>query len=171
MPPAVNVAYISTLFEYDRWANARTLEATAKLMPEQFTRDMGSSMRSVRDTMVHILSAEGVWLTRWSGGMPKGHLDAATFPNLESLRAEWAGMEREMGALLASLTDERLQSVFAYSTFAGQPQAQPLWQQIVHLANHSTYHRGQITTMLRQLGAEPVGTDLITFFREQPSPR
>src|SRR5262249_8117364 len=100
MTPTVNVAYIHTLFECDRWANARVLGAVAKLTPEQFTRDMGSSMRSVRDTMVHILSAESVWLTRWSGGTPQGHLDAASFSDIEILRAGWAGMERDMAALL-----------------------------------------------------------------------
>jgi uncharacterized damage-inducible protein DinB len=163
----MSVAYFRTLFEYDRWANSRTLGAAAKLTPEQFTRDMGSSMRSVRDTLVHILSAERIWLSRWKGRSPAGHLDSSQFPSVAELRTGWAELESDMGHFLQSLSDEQLQAAVAYSNFAGQPQAQPLWQQMAHLANHSTYHRGQVTTMLRQLGAKPVATDFIIFFREQ----
>ena len=162
----MNAEYIRTLYEYDRWANDRVLGAVSKLTGEQFTKDMGSSMRSVRDTLVHILSAEQVWLARWSGDSPTELLDPSQFPSVAALRTGWEELERDLAVFLGALTEERLQAALAYSTFAGQPQAQPLWQQMAHLANHSTYHRGQVTTMLRQLGAEPIGTDLITFFRE-----
>jgi len=163
----MDVAYIRTLFAYDRWANSRMLSAVGKLREEQLRRDMSSSHRSVRDTLVHILSAERVWLARWRGSPPVVHLDPSKFPSVAALGAGWEEMERNMGVWLSSLTDEQVQGVVSYSTFAGQPQAQPLWQQMAHVANHSTYHRGQVTTMLRQLGAEPVVTDLIAFFREQ----
>jgi uncharacterized damage-inducible protein DinB len=165
----MNIAYIRKLYEYDRWANARTLGTVEKLRDEQFRRDMSSSHRSIRDTLVHILSAERVWLARWKGGSLAAHLDPSKFSSVAALGAGWEEMERSMGIWLGSLTDELLQGVVSYATFGGQPQAQPLWQQMAHLANHSTYHRGQITTMLRQLGAEPVATDLIVFFRERPT--
>jgi uncharacterized damage-inducible protein DinB len=163
----VDTATIRTLFEYDRWANARVLEAVTKLSAEQFLRDMGSSMRSVRDTLVHILSAERTWLSRWKGVSPTSMLDPTTFPDMAAVAIRWKELETELRMLLDALTDERLRAVLAYTSLAGQPQAQPLWQQMAHLANHSTYHRGQVTTMLRQLGAQPVGTDLIAFFRER----
>jgi uncharacterized damage-inducible protein DinB len=162
----VDTVYIRTLFEYDRWANARVLEAVSKVSAEQFVRDLGSSYRSIRDTLVHILSAELVWLSRWRGQSPQAHRNPAQFPNVEALQASWRELENELQVFLASLDDDKLRAPISYSTLAGQPQAQPLWQQMVHLANHSSYHRGQITTMLRQIGAVPVATDLIAFFRE-----
>ena len=162
-------ADIRTLYEYDRWANARVLDAVAKLSKDQFTKDMGSSMRSIRDTLVHVLSGERVWLARWNGSSPRTMMDPKSLPTVEALRAAWVELEREFVAFLGPLTDDRLRGVLAYKTTEGKPYAQPLWQQMAHLANHSTYHRGQVTTMLRQLGAAPIGTDLITFFREQNS--
>jgi uncharacterized damage-inducible protein DinB len=163
----MDATYICSLYEFDRWANARTLGAVAKLSTEQLIKDMGSSHRSVRDTLVHILSAERVWLRRWNGDLAAQMLDPTKFPSVEALRPAWADLEKEMGALLNSLSDDRLHAVLSYRTLGGEPQAQPLWQQMAHLANHSTYHRGQITTLLRQLGAQPIGTDLIAFFREK----
>ncbi|HWP84279.1 MAG TPA: DinB family protein [Terriglobia bacterium] len=163
----MNTAYIHTLYAYDRWANARVLEAAAKLAPGEFTKNLGSSFASVRDTLVHILSGERVWLARWKGAAPAGMLEAERFPSVDMLRVAWAELEAELAVFLAALDDQRLQAVVPYRTLAGAPQAQPLWQQMAHLANHSTYHRGQVATLLRQLGAQPIGTDLIAFFREQ----
>jgi uncharacterized damage-inducible protein DinB len=162
--------YVRTLFEYERWANARVLAAVERLNQEQFMRDMRNSMPSVRDTMVHILSAQRTWLSRWNGVSPTRMLEPAKFPDMKALSAAWRLLEAELVVWLGSLTDERLKSQLAYTTLSGQPQSHPLWQQLAHLVNHSSYHRGQITTMLRQLGADPVNTDLITFFREQAQP-
>ena len=159
--------YIRTLFEYDRWANNRMLAAAAKLTEEQFTKNLGNSFASVRDTLAHILGAERVWLSRWQGNSLTSPVDLKQFADVDALRKAWAVLQGEMGAFLNSLTDGQLQSLLSYKMFSGQPQSQPLWQQMAHLANHSSYHRGQVTTLLRQLGAQPVGTDLITFFREQ----
>ena len=86
---------------------------------------------------------------------------------LESVRARWAEIDRDLLDFVASLTPEDVQRVVHHTTTAGVPQAQPLWQLLQHLANHGTYHRGQITTLLRQLGAKAIGTDLITFYRER----
>ena len=160
---------MTTLFAYDRWANARVLGAVSKTSADEFTKDLGSSHRSLRDTLVHILSAELVWLSRWKGQSPQAHMDPAQLPNIKVLQARWSEVENQLQTFLASLNDAKLQANASYSTFGGQVRAQPLWQQMAHLVNHSSYHRGQITTMLRQLGAAPVATDLIVFFRERPA--
>ena len=156
-----------TLYQYNSWANHRTLDSCASLTPEQFTRDMGSSFGSVRDTLVHILGAEWIWLERWHGRVPAGLPAAKDFPDLESVRRRWTEVERDLTDYIASLTPEDLQRVVQFKTLAGVPVSQPLWPCLQHLANHSTYHRGQIATLLRQLGAKPVSTDLIGFYREQ----
>ena len=163
----MDTSTIRRLYDYDRWANTRTLEAASKLASEQFLKDLGSSHRSIRNTLVHILSGERTWLTRWKGSSPQNMLDPERFPAVEALRAGWAELEKELRAFLDSLSDERLRAAVSYKNLEGKSFAHPLWEQMAHVVNHGTYHRGQVTTMLRQLGAEPVATDLSVFFREQ----
>lgn len=163
----MNIEDFRTLYDYNSWANHRTLDTCAALAPEQFTRDLGSSFRSVRDTLVHILGAEWIWLERWHGRTPAGLPTAADFPDLESVRRRAAEIDRNLVDYVASLTQDDVQRVIELKTLAGTPYAQPLAQCLQHLANHSTYHRGQVTTLLRQLGAKAVSTDLITFYRER----
>ena len=155
---------IQLLYEYNRWANSQTLDASAKLTEEQFTKDLSSSYRSVRDTLAHILAAEWIWLTRWNGVSPRALLNPLDFPDLGSLRAGWAEVERDQTAFVNDLTDASLESVVTYLNTMGEEWKYPLGQMMQHLVNHSTYHRGQMATMLRQLGAEPAPTDFLIFF-------
>jgi len=155
------------LYDYNRWANARVHDVVAKLTAEQYTRDLSSSFRSVRDTLAHILAAEWIGLRRWLGESPKALFDPADFPDLVTLRAKWMEIEREQTAFVNSLTDERLNTPVSYINTKGKTWTYPLWQMMQHLVNHSTYHRGQVITMLRQLGAEPVSTDFLLFFDEK----
>jgi uncharacterized damage-inducible protein DinB len=163
----MNAEDFRLLYDYNSWANHRTLDACAQLSDEQFTRDMGSSFRSVRDTLVHVMLVERLWLERWHGRSPNSFAPASDFPRLESVRAHWAAIDSDLLDYIASLTPEEVQRVVHHTTTAGVPQAAPLWQMLQHSANHGTYHRGQVTILLRQLGAKAVGTDLITFYRER----
>jgi uncharacterized damage-inducible protein DinB len=164
----MNVEDFRLLYEYNSWANRRTLEACAPLTAEQFTRDLGSSFPSVRDTLVHIMLVEWMWLERWHNRAPEKYpAIGADFPDLGSVRDRWIEIETNLLDYVASLTPEELQRVVAHKTMAGVPQAQPLWQMLQQLQNHGTYHRGQIATLLRQLHAKPIGTDLIVFYRER----
>ncbi len=154
------------LYEYNRWANERVLDAAAGLSAEAYARDLGSSFPSVRDTLVHVFAAEWVWLSRWQGTSPAGLPADWELSTVEALRTRWAEVERERAALLAGLGDAELDRTVAYRNTKGEPFTSSLGQMLRHVVNHSTYHRGQVTTMLRQLGAEPVGTDLIQYYRE-----
>lgn len=165
----MNVQDVRLLYDFDSWANRRVLDACQSLSDEQFTRDLGNSFRSVRDTLFHICGAEWIWLERWHGRAPNTIPSAADYPNLESVRRRWLEVERDLLDYVASLTPEDLQRVIHFKTLAGVTSQYPLWQCLQHVANHGTYHRGQITTMLRQLGAKPVSTDLIVFYRERAS--
>lgn len=158
---------IRELFEYNRWANRRVLGAAARLSAEDFTRDMGNSFPSVRDTLSHILGSEWLWLSRWQGTSPSGVPEAWDLSTIEALQARWGEVERGQEEFLATLTDEALRGVISYRNLRGDPFSMPLWQLLRHMVNHSTYHRGQVTTLLRQLGAEVVGTDLVLFYRER----
>jgi len=152
------------LFKYDAWATDHQLAVIKNLSDAQYEKDLSSSHRSIQGTISHMFGAERVWLARWTGkganAMPEGVLSQA------GLRDRWTILHNEMLDFAESLTDEKLIASFAYRDLRGNPYAQPLWQQMQHLANHSTYHRGQVTTMLRQLGATPVPTDLIAYYRQ-----
>ncbi|MCL4524360.1 MAG: DinB family protein, partial [Acidobacteria bacterium] len=137
------------------------------LTTEQFTRDLGSSFPSVRDTLTHIMGGQWIWLERWQGRTPTKLPAATDFPDLTSLRKRWSEVETDLLAFVNGLTAERLASVSEYKTLTAGTFKSPLWQMLQHLANHGTYHRGQVTTMLRQLGAKSVSTDLSFFYRER----
>src|ERR1700677_849597 len=162
----MNVEEIRLLYGFNSWANQRTREACAALTPEQFTRELGSSFSSVRDTMAHLLGAEWIWLERWMGRTPTVFPKAADFPDIPSLERRWAEIDRELNAYVASLKPEDLTRVLHYKTMAGTPMEGQIWQMLQHVVNHGSYHRGQIATLLRQLGAKPNSTDLIGYYRE-----
>jgi uncharacterized damage-inducible protein DinB len=151
------------LHDYNRWANRRILESASRLTPDQFTRDLQSSHRSVRDTLAHILAAEWIWLERWKGASPGSLLNPSDFSAIESLQSRWMEIERDYSEFIGGLTDELLSTVISYRNTRGEDWAYPLGQMLQHVMNHSTYHRGQITTLLRQLGAEVMPVDLLVF--------
>ena len=164
---------IRLLYQYDRWANNRVLQATSRLSAEEFTRDLGGSFRSVRDTLVHIIGGEWIWLRYWKEPPTNSALltslrtrrdllfNPDSFPNVATVQLKWAEVENEQTEFVNGLTDELLERMLSFR--ATQVRLMHLMQ---HLANHSTYHRGQVALMMRQLGAEPVATDFHVFLVE-----
>jgi len=159
---------IRQLYDYNRWADWRILAMASRLTSEDFIRPMGNSFSSVRDTLAHILGAEWIWLERWQGRSPRALLDAATFPNVQSFESRWETVKDDQTQFIDALTPQRLVEELAYVNHKGQPYSYPLWQQMVHVVNHSSYHRGQIITLLRQLGAEAASTDFLVYYDEKP---
>jgi uncharacterized damage-inducible protein DinB len=160
---------IRALYDYNAWANHRELDAAAQLSPEQFTRQLGSSFSSVRDTLAHICGAEWIWHERFEGRSPASIPDITTIQTVDALRAHWSAQEARLLACIRGLTQADLDRVIEYKTLNFGVYKNPLWQSLQHVVNHGTYHRGQITTMLRQLGAKPILTDLMHFYRERAS--
>jgi uncharacterized damage-inducible protein DinB len=164
---------IQLLYEYDRWANNRVLQAVSALSPEQFTRDLGGSLRSVRDTLVHIIGGEWGWLAYWKEPSDSSAFladwrtrrDALFNPDayVAAVQVRWAEIEKEQVEFVNRLTNESLEKMLPYR--GTQIRLAHLMQ---HLANHSTYHRGQVALMMRQLDAEPVATDFHVFLMEGP---
>lgn len=164
----MNQKDIQLLYEYNGWANARMLDAVSALTEEQFTKDLSSSHRCVRDTLTHIIAAEWIWLMRWKGVSPRALFNPVDFPGLAPLRVKWAEVEREQMDFVRTVTDKSLDTVIAYVNTKGEEWRYPLRQMMQHVVNHSSYHRGQVTTLLRQLGAEPALTDFLAFFDVMP---
>jgi uncharacterized damage-inducible protein DinB len=159
---------ICVLYDYNSWANNRSIEACAALTTEQFTRDLRSSFRSMRDTLAHIVSAEWVWLERLQGRSPST-FPKDEYPDLDALRRRCTQIDNNLASFVRTLTQADLDGVMEYKTLTFGIYKNPMWQALQHLANHGTYHRGQITTMLRQLGAQPILTDMLHFYRERSS--
>src|SRR5690242_14915643 len=132
----MNHADLTTMLAFHYWARDRVLDAVEQLTPEQFTRDMGSSFRSIRDTLVHLLSADTNWLTRWHGRSPTSMLDPTAFPDLKTLRTAWHEQEREMRAFLASLDDASVSRAIDYKTLDGRPFRSAMWEMLHHVVNH-----------------------------------
>lgn len=158
--------YIRTLLDYNYWARDRSLASADQLSPEQLSRNLGSSFSSVLDTLVHIYMAEWIWYHRWQGDST-ARPDTSSLVSLAALRDAWAPLEQQIRSFVESLGPAGLPRTIEYTSLNGQTSTSPFWQMIVHVVNHGTYHRGQVATMLRQLGARPAqSTDMIVFFRE-----
>jgi uncharacterized damage-inducible protein DinB len=155
------------LFQYNLWADLRTLDACSSLTSEQFLRNLGSSFSSVRDTLAHLYGAEWVWNERIHGNSSTALVSGTIFPDFASVRAKLEEMDRYFIDFVSGLTPQDLDRVIHYKNFTGDPFSNPLWQSLHQLTNHATYHRGQVVTLLRQLGVKAVSTDLILFYREQ----
>lgn len=155
------------LYEYNGWANRRVLEAASALSKEQFNQQLGSSFSSLRDTLAHIFGVEWLWLERFQGRSPSAIPDDAGYAEIAKLKESWAVFEPTLLNFVRGLRQEDLDRVMEYKTMKFGVYSNPLWQSMMHLVNHGTYHRGQVTTMLRQLGAQAILTDLMHFYRER----
>jgi uncharacterized damage-inducible protein DinB len=149
------------LFKYNYWARDRQLEACASLTAEQFMRPMASSFSSVQDTLVHLVGAEWVRLERWRGQSPRAMAAASELPTLAAIEERWRVVERDLNGYLSGLSEQSLARPLTYTNFRGETWTYMLWQTLFHLINHQSYHRGQVTTLLRQLNAQPVAVDFL----------
>lgn len=166
----MNHADLRTLLDFHYWANHRMLSAVETLTPEQYTKDLGNSFKSVRDTLVHLYFADWVWHARWIGDSPQHRLNPEDFPDVTAIRAAWSEHEQKMRAFLDGIGEAGVDRVYQYKNLSGQEFTSVFWQMFQHVINHATYHRGQVTTMMRQMGVEPgQPQDLIAFYRERVS--
>jgi uncharacterized damage-inducible protein DinB len=162
----MNIQDLQSMLDYHYWARDRLLDALEPLTPEQYKRDLGNSFRSIRDTLTHIYAAEWAWYSRWQGESPTSLVPTDRFPDLGALRKEWGEHEARMRAFVSGLNEAGSARVIEYKLLNGQPGASPIWQMVQHVVNHASYHRGQITTMLRQIGMAPAKPmDMIAYYR------
>jgi len=154
------------VFDYDEWATMTLLDAVGQLDGDDIHKDLGTSFQSLHGTLVHLYGAQVVWLSRWKGS-PAGLTKPDEIPSLADLQQRWRELYKQIRDYLRPLTNEQLQANFTYADLTGKQWSHPLFQQIEHLAFHSMYHRGQVVTLLRQLGQSPPHTDLIVYYRLQ----
>ena len=161
------VATVRQLLLYTLWADRICLKAVEAVRSEDLARETGTSFGSLLGTLAHILGAQRIWLARFEGKTLDRVPGVADFPGLEALTAGWAETSAELGFFLAALTGSQVQSAITWSNTRGDSFTRPLWQPVLHLVNHSSYHRGQVVSQLRQLGYPAPSTDLIYFLIDQ----
>lgn len=160
---------LQELYEYHYWANRKLFSVVSQLSPEQFTKSVAGSYESIRNTLVHVLSAEWGWLDR-CGGPPRGErLKAEDYPTAETLGATWTRVEGYMREFLAGLRDEDLARKVEFALGSGPRHSIPLGELMQHGAIHAVHHRGQVALLLRMLCYVPGNFDLVIYSMERES--
>ncbi|MEP6507434.1 MAG: DinB family protein [Gemmatimonadales bacterium] len=156
------------LYRYNAWANRRLLDSASNLSSEQLTHDLGGSFPTVRAVIAHMVLTEWVWFQRWAGKNPPGPPDWAG-ADLPDLISRLRDLERDRAEFLAGLSDEQLSSRIDFTYLSGAVGSHELQDLLIHVVNHGTFHRGQLTSMIRQLGVAPRSTDFVVFRAEEPT--
>ncbi len=164
----ISVDALKTHLDYSAWASRRLVEAAARLSAEELVRDFHTADRSVLGTLVHIFGADRVWLTRMHRQPNPVYTTNADF-HLEVLQTEWPALHDGWRDWIAGLREDDLAEELAYQDMKGRHWQQPIWQLVLHVVNHATHHRGQVSGFLRAMGHTPPVLDLIWYYRERPA--
>jgi uncharacterized damage-inducible protein DinB len=153
---------------YNVWANQRIVDCITNLSDDQIRREVNSSFKSIYATMVHLWDVESIWWQRmklqeqqeWPGVNFNG--------SVLELGANLMKQSKQWKEWVDLATDAALEHEFIYRNSKKEQFKQPVYEALMHLFNHQTYHRGQLVTMMRQVGVEVIpGTDLISFSRKK----
>lgn len=162
---SVNLDTVRLLDGYTRWADERIFGSLAGLSEEAWLMEVGGGFGSIRNTAVHLVSAQAAALSRWRN-RPPSPWKPEELPTVDALRARWTQVVSDRRAFFAEQTDATLAEDVRYTTADGTSYATPLGEFFLHMVNHSTYHRGQLAAFLRNAGVKPPSTDLVIWIRE-----
>ena len=154
------------LFGYNSWANRLLFDAAATLSDELYHRDLKSSFGGIHGTLAHIVWAEQLWLCRWLGRSNPAVPQGRDLGSLAAVRARWEEVEAERRAFLHGLSDAGLAETRTVKPSTGGEFRHSFAEMVRHVVDHSSYHRGQVVTMLRQVGVAPPTTGLIYYYRK-----
>jgi uncharacterized damage-inducible protein DinB len=150
--------------EYSAWASQRMLDAASRLTEEELSRDFKTSDKSVIGTLAHTFAADRFWLGRIQANAPATFIDDED-RHFDVLRKEWPTLQQRWKEWAAPLTDQDVVARISYKDTEGNPYEQPLWQILLHVVNHATHHRGQVSGFLRAMGHTPPPLDMTDFYR------
>ena len=159
--------HILQLFAFHHWATDRVLDALSSASAEQLDRKWGGSFGTGRALLRHVVGVERLWCDRWSGDSAKSLPDYPTTNTGHDFRKEWESTKKDQQRFLAALTPKRLAGDLTYVNIKGETWTYPLSDILIHCANHGTYHRGQLTHLLRDLSLAAPPTDYLIFVDEQ----
>lgn len=163
---AVTVEAIRTHLDYTAWASRRLVDAANALSSEELTQDFRTADHSVLGTLVHVYAADRVWFGRIQGNPPARFIDPQQDMRLEVLQNDWPVLYKRWQEWAVSRGDDSIRAKISYKDLKGNSHETPLWQIVLHVVNHGTHHRGQVSGFLRALGRTPPPLDLIAYYRE-----
>jgi uncharacterized damage-inducible protein DinB len=157
------------LADYNRWANRLLYAAVAELSDEELHHDTGAFFGSVFATLSHLITADRVWLNRFTGEGPKPKaLDERPYERFDDLRAARDADDERIIRYVRGLTEERLEREFTYTPITSpELVTHKLWPALTHFFNHQTHHRGQVHAGLTGMGKPSLSMDLIYFVRSE----
>ena len=160
-------SFISEYAAFNLWANERICSVVDKLTDDQMMQEIPSSFSSIQKTLLHIWDAQLIWINRIEGvslrEFPSKNFSGTKKDVIDGLLST----SQKLKDLANSNDEEALTSIKKYATLKGGIVTSALYQVFAHVCNHGTYHRGQLVTMLRQVGVTEIpSTDLIYFYRE-----
>lgn len=159
----MTVTQLQRLYDYSYWANGKLFQVISQLTPEEFTQPVAGSYGSIRDTLVHVMSAEWGWLSRCGGPGRGPALKPGDYPTVESLVETWGTVERYVRAFMSKLKDEDLARDVEFKNPRGEKRSLGLGQLLQHAASHGVHHRGQVALLLRLLERAPGNIDMLLY--------
>jgi uncharacterized damage-inducible protein DinB len=154
----------TTLAGLNQWANGHIYDCVAAMSDDAYRQDRKAFFGSIHNTLNHLLLVDRLWTCRIKG-KPLGFtsLSDILYDDFEELRDVRHGEDIALIELVASFSEDDLQSSIVYQTTEGAPGDQPIWLILATLFNHQTHHRGQIHTMLTQAGITPQPLDIMYY--------
>jgi len=154
--------------QYNVWANQRIMDAILKLPEELTNQPVVSSFPTIRATMLHMWYAEKLWWHRMKMSEITPSLFAEFKGTVQELCVKWKDQSVQWQQWMETATEAAINHEFIYHDSKKNRYKQPVSEVALHLFNHQTYHRGQLVTMIRELGVTEIpATDVIAFFRKK----
>jgi uncharacterized damage-inducible protein DinB len=163
----MTVDELRTLYDYGYWANRQLSAVLSELTAEEFTQPVAGGHASIRNTLVHAMSAEWGWMDRCGGPRRGAALVPADYPSVAALTARWREVETSVRGFLATLHDDDLERVVEFSLGGGPVQAMRVGELMRHGAVHGVHHRGQVSLLLRSLGHAPGNFDMLEYYQRR----
>jgi uncharacterized damage-inducible protein DinB len=161
----MNKKYFEDLAGFNNWADKKAIDYLKQIDDEQWNLVNISSFSSIRQTAIHIASAEKIWGDFWTRAKKPVYLSAVFNGTREELISIWETASAGLKQFIENHSEENLAQPVAFIYPDGRTGTMPYWQTFAHIVNHSTYHRGQLVTLLRQAGCKEFSNmDLATYY-------
>ena len=159
--------HFSSFARYNAWANRLLYDAAAKLSDTDYRADRGAFFKSMHGTLNHLLTADWVWMHRFTGQGPSPtRLDQIQHERLADLRAAREAEDRRIIDYVDGLSEQQLKGTIRYRRVSTPEEfEQALTPALTHFFNHQTHHRGQAHSILCSLGNRDLVLDLLAFQR------
>jgi uncharacterized damage-inducible protein DinB len=156
------------MWKYNIWANEIFIKSSESISSDDFLKDLGDGCGSLKDKLAHIFAADEIWLQRIESTPNPSFTKPDQVLNLEDLKSRWIPIQEKYISILHDPNTDYKKNI-NYKNFKGKEFETSLYEVLLHVANHATYHRGQAASLLRRLTGKPPITDLMEYFKILPN--